>query len=70
MRASTSLDLVVACVVGAFMARLTTWVDGGDHSATPAELEVAFRATVVPGARGAGGAAVMAAVIRQRCGAA
>ncbi|NBE91683.1 MULTISPECIES: hypothetical protein [unclassified Nonomuraea] len=48
MRASTSLDLVVTCVVGAFVALLAKWVDGG-ISATPAELEAAFRATVVPG---------------------
>jgi AcrR family transcriptional regulator len=50
VRASTSLDLVVTGVVGALMALLTTWVDG-EISATPAELDAAFRATVVPGMR-------------------
>ncbi|TDD24722.1 hypothetical protein [Nonomuraea diastatica] len=50
VRASTSLDLVVTCVVGAFLALLVKWVDG-EISATAAELEAAFRATVVPGVR-------------------
>ncbi|MDP9868557.1 MULTISPECIES: TetR/AcrR family transcriptional regulator [Streptosporangium] len=50
VRASTRLDLVVTCVVGAFMAMLAKWVDG-EISATAAELEAAFRAAVVPGVR-------------------
>jgi AcrR family transcriptional regulator len=47
-RASTSLDLVVTCVVGALLALLTRWVDG-EITATPAELDLAFRAAVTPG---------------------
>lgn len=49
-RPSTSLDLVVTCVVGAFMGLLAAWVDG-EIATTPAEPETAFRATVEPGAR-------------------
>ncbi|MFC0864326.1 TetR/AcrR family transcriptional regulator [Sphaerimonospora cavernae] len=49
-RASASLDLVVTCVVGAFAALVRSWVDG-EITATPAELDAAFRATVIPGVR-------------------
>ncbi|WP_198679340.1 TetR/AcrR family transcriptional regulator [Thermomonospora amylolytica] len=45
---SPRLDLVVTCVVGAFMALLAKWADG-EITATPAELDEAFRAAVVPG---------------------
>ncbi|MEU8382841.1 TetR/AcrR family transcriptional regulator [Streptosporangium sp. NPDC048865] len=47
-RASASLDLVVTCAVGAFMALVRKWVDE-EIDATPAELDAAFHATVVPG---------------------
>lgn len=47
-RASTSLELVVTCVVGAFMALLSRWVDE-EITATPAELDAAFHAAVGPG---------------------
>ena len=50
-RASAGLDLMVACVVGAFMGLLRAWVDG-EATASPAELDVAFRAAVEPGVRG------------------
>ncbi|WP_205825684.1 TetR/AcrR family transcriptional regulator [Microbispora catharanthi] len=43
-----SLDLMVTCVVGAFMALLRKWVDG-ELTATPAEMDAAFRAVVTPG---------------------
>ncbi|TQS21187.1 TetR/AcrR family transcriptional regulator [Microbispora sp. KK1-11] len=43
-----SLDLVVTCVVGAFMALLRKWADG-ELTATPAEMDGAFRAVVTPG---------------------
>jgi AcrR family transcriptional regulator len=49
-RASASLDLLVACVVGAFMGLLRAWVDG-ETTASPAELDAAFRTTVEPGMR-------------------
>ncbi|MEV1169094.1 TetR/AcrR family transcriptional regulator [Nonomuraea sp. NPDC049784] len=51
-RASASLDLLVVCVVGAFMGLLRAWVDG-ETTATPAELDAAFRAAVEPGVRAA-----------------
>jgi AcrR family transcriptional regulator len=47
---SPSLDLLVACVVGAFMGLLRAWVDG-ETTATPAELDAAFRAAIEPGVR-------------------
>ncbi|MBE3008096.1 TetR/AcrR family transcriptional regulator [Microbispora sp. NEAU-D428] len=47
-RPSPELDRLVICVVGAFLTLLRAWVDG-DISATPAELDAAFRATVIPG---------------------
>ncbi|MEO3856880.1 TetR/AcrR family transcriptional regulator [Acrocarpospora sp. B8E8] len=47
--ASARLDLVVTGVVGAFMAMLRGWLDG-EVTATPAELDTAFRAFVTPGA--------------------
>lgn len=47
-RASTSLELMVTCVVGAFMALLSRWVDE-EITATPAELDAAFHAAVAPG---------------------
>lgn len=43
--------MMVTCVVGAFMALLTMWLDD-EITATPAELDAAFRAAVVPGVRG------------------
>ncbi|WP_169951698.1 TetR/AcrR family transcriptional regulator [Microbispora sp. H11081] len=43
-----SLDLVVTCVVGAFMALLRRWADG-EVAATPTEMDAAFRAVVMPG---------------------
>ncbi|MFI7229700.1 TetR/AcrR family transcriptional regulator [Nonomuraea angiospora] len=49
-RASASLDLLVVCVVGAFMGLLRAWVDG-EGTATPAELDAAFRAAIEPGVR-------------------
>ncbi|MGN9844008.1 TetR/AcrR family transcriptional regulator [Nonomuraea sp. H19] len=49
-RASASLDLLVTCVVGAFTGLLRAWVDG-ETSASPAELDAAFRAAVEPGVR-------------------
>ncbi|WP_228010272.1 TetR/AcrR family transcriptional regulator [Nonomuraea phyllanthi] len=49
-RASAALDLLVVCVVGAFMALLRAWVDG-QTTASPAELDAAFRAAVEPGVR-------------------
>ncbi|GAA3579341.1 hypothetical protein GCM10022419_071030 [Nonomuraea rosea] len=51
-RAPDSLDLLVTCVVGAFMGLLRSWVDG-ETSASPAELDAAFRAAVGPGVRAA-----------------
>ncbi|MGW4471303.1 TetR/AcrR family transcriptional regulator [Nonomuraea sp. NPDC004354] len=47
-----SLDLMVICVVGAFLGLVRAWVDG-EISATPAELDAAFRAATVPGVRAA-----------------
>ncbi|MGJ6969372.1 TetR/AcrR family transcriptional regulator [Streptosporangium sp. G11] len=47
-RASASLDLVVTCAVGAFMALVRKWVDE-EINATPAELDAAFHATITPG---------------------
>ncbi|WP_217707182.1 TetR/AcrR family transcriptional regulator [Nonomuraea rhodomycinica] len=49
-RASAALDLLVVCVVGAFMGLLRAWVDG-ETAASPAELDAAFRAAVEPGVR-------------------
>lgn len=49
-RASAALDLMVVCVVGAFMGLLRAWVDGRT-AASPAELDAAFRAAVEPGVR-------------------
>ncbi|MEU8193460.1 TetR/AcrR family transcriptional regulator [Microbispora amethystogenes] len=43
-----SLDLLVTCVVGAFMALLRKWADG-EITATPTEMDAAFRAVVTPG---------------------
>ncbi|MCC5575666.1 TetR/AcrR family transcriptional regulator [Microtetraspora sp. AC03309] len=43
-----SLDMAVICVTGAFMALLRTWADG-ELVATPAEMDAAFRAVVLPG---------------------
>lgn len=51
-RASAALDLLVVCVVGAFMGLLRAWLDD-ETTATPAELDAAFRAAVVPGVRAA-----------------
>ncbi|QYC42459.1 Transcriptional regulator, TetR family [Nonomuraea coxensis DSM 45129] len=51
-RPSPALDLLATCVVGAFMALLRAWADG-ETTATPAELDAAFRAAVEPGARAA-----------------
>ncbi|WP_214317848.1 TetR/AcrR family transcriptional regulator [Nonomuraea sediminis] len=48
---------VVTCVVGAFLALLTKWVDG-EISATPAELDAAFRAVIIPGVEAAAGVAI------------
>ncbi|MFI7129449.1 TetR/AcrR family transcriptional regulator [Nonomuraea sp. NPDC050153] len=48
--ASASLDLLVVCVVGAFMGLMRAWVDG-ETTASPAELDDAFRAAVLPGVR-------------------
>jgi AcrR family transcriptional regulator len=49
-RPSPRLDLMVTCVVGAFMTLLAKWADE-EITATPAELDAAFRATVIPGVR-------------------
>lgn len=49
-RASAALDLLVVCVVGAFMGLLRAWVDG-EATASPAELDAAFRTAVEPGVR-------------------
>ncbi|MEV4071501.1 TetR/AcrR family transcriptional regulator [Nonomuraea fuscirosea] len=49
-RPSAELDLLVVCVVGAFMGLMRAWVDGAT-SASPAELDAAFRAAVTPGVR-------------------
>ncbi|MEQ4721060.1 helix-turn-helix domain-containing protein [Nonomuraea sp. B19D2] len=49
-RVSASLDLLVMCVVGAFMGLLRAWVDG-ETTASPSELDAAFRAAVEPGVR-------------------
>ncbi|NUT38706.1 MAG: TetR/AcrR family transcriptional regulator [Thermoactinospora sp.] len=43
------LDLAVTCVVGAFMALLRGWADG-EITATPEQLDAAFRRAAVPGA--------------------
>ncbi|GAB2953244.1 TetR/AcrR family transcriptional regulator [Nonomuraea fastidiosa] len=51
-RASAALDLLVTCVVGAFMGLLRAWIDG-ETTASPAELDAAFRAAVLPGVRAA-----------------
>ncbi|GAA1838075.1 TetR/AcrR family transcriptional regulator [Luedemannella flava] len=42
------LDLLVAGVVGAYMALLARWADG-DEPHTPAQLDAAFRQLVTPG---------------------
>ncbi|WP_344947699.1 TetR/AcrR family transcriptional regulator [Sphaerisporangium flaviroseum] len=47
-RPPPSLDLVVTCAVGAFMALMRKWADG-ELAATPAEMDAAFRAVVTPG---------------------
>ena len=52
LRPSASLDLRVVCVVGALMSLLRGWVDE-DFTTTPAELDQAFRAAIVPGVRAA-----------------
>ncbi|WP_084965728.1 TetR/AcrR family transcriptional regulator [Thermoactinospora rubra] len=44
----SSVDVVVACVVGAFMTLVGKWLDG-EIRGTPAELDAAFRAAVTPG---------------------
>ncbi|MEU8364671.1 TetR/AcrR family transcriptional regulator [Nonomuraea sp. NPDC048882] len=49
-RPSPGLDLLVVCVVGAFMGLMRAWVDG-ETGASPAELDAAFRAAVTPGVR-------------------
>ncbi|SDL94944.1 DNA-binding transcriptional regulator, AcrR family [Nonomuraea maritima] len=49
-RSSAALDLLVVCVVGAFMGLLRAWVNG-ETTATPTELDAAFRAAVEPGVR-------------------
>ncbi|MCK2215853.1 TetR/AcrR family transcriptional regulator [Actinomadura sp. ATCC 31491] len=49
-RPSAALDLLATCLAGAFLALLRSWVDGAT-TATPAELDAAFRAAVEPGAR-------------------
>ncbi|MEV4460888.1 hypothetical protein [Microbispora sp. NPDC049633] len=49
-RPSPALDRLVICVGGALLALLRAWADG-DVSATPAELDATFRATVLPGVR-------------------
>ncbi|WP_307845376.1 TetR/AcrR family transcriptional regulator [Planomonospora sp. ID67723] len=46
--APSDLDLVVACVVGAFMALLARHADG-EISTTPRQLDAAFHAVVAPG---------------------
>ncbi len=51
-RASASLDLLVVCVVGAYIGLLRSWLDG-ETTASPAELDAAFRAAVEPGVRAA-----------------
>jgi AcrR family transcriptional regulator len=43
-----SLDLMVTCVIGAFMALVRKWADG-ELTATPAEMDATFRAVVLPG---------------------
>ncbi|WP_067137068.1 TetR/AcrR family transcriptional regulator [Microtetraspora malaysiensis] len=43
-----SLDMIVTCVTGAFMALMRRWADG-ELVATPAEMDAAFRAVVIPG---------------------
>ncbi|MEV4746167.1 TetR/AcrR family transcriptional regulator [Streptosporangium sp. NPDC049248] len=43
-----SLDMMVTCVTGAFMALLRRWADG-ELTGTPAEMDAAFRAVVLPG---------------------
>ncbi|MFI6787289.1 TetR/AcrR family transcriptional regulator [Nonomuraea sp. NPDC050383] len=43
-----SLELAVTCVVGAFMALIRGWADG-ELTATPADMDAAFRAVVMPG---------------------
>ncbi|MFI7613473.1 TetR/AcrR family transcriptional regulator [Nonomuraea terrae] len=47
-RPSGGLDLLVVCVVGAYMGLLRAWVDG-ETAASPAELDAAFRTAVEPG---------------------
>lgn len=49
---SATLDLLVICVVGAFLGLLRAWVDG-EISATPAELDAAFRSATAPGVQAA-----------------
>ncbi|MFI7424011.1 hypothetical protein [Nonomuraea sp. NPDC049684] len=49
-RAQDGLDLLVVCVVGAFMGLMRAWLDGAT-AASPAELDAAFRAAGTPGVR-------------------
>ncbi|MGW4410827.1 TetR/AcrR family transcriptional regulator [Nonomuraea sp. NPDC004702] len=49
-REQAGLDLLVVCVVGAFMGLMRAWLDGVT-AASPAELDAAFRAAVTPGVR-------------------
>ncbi|MBT2232266.1 TetR/AcrR family transcriptional regulator [Nonomuraea sp. NEAU-A123] len=49
-RPSATLELLVVCVVGAFMGLLRAWLEG-ETTASPAELDAAFRAAVEPGVR-------------------
>ncbi|AQZ65147.1 Transcriptional regulator, TetR family [[Actinomadura] parvosata subsp. kistnae] len=49
---SAALDLLVTCVVGAFMGLLRARIEG-ETTASPAELDAAFRAAVLPGVRAA-----------------
>ncbi|MFC4906223.1 TetR/AcrR family transcriptional regulator [Actinomadura gamaensis] len=46
--ATPALELTVTCVHGALMALLTRWADN-EITATPSDLDTAFRATVIPG---------------------
>lgn len=48
VRPPATLDLVTACVVGAFMALLAQWVDGA-VSATSRQMDAVFHEVVGPG---------------------
>lgn len=50
-RGGVPSELVVTCVVGAFIGLLRRWVDE-EIDATPAELDAAFRRVVIPGVEG------------------